>query len=170
MSRDYLGDILVIESECWQGRIIRPFTGSYNHLAMRTHPNQAVALSNEGLEKYLLSEIPEEWNGFVMLRHKTLLDFERDKLKRWNRQLSDKYDFNLLLKLAWRQIKGIEPNDEDLSGKGFDCSSRPARMYEMLGYPIIDGIDSSQIRPVHYLESPYFERLKEWQKKDLKQK
>ena len=165
-NRNYIGDILVISSDYWQGRIIKPFTGEYNHTAMRTHPNMAMAIYPNGFEKCILSDPPEEWASYIMLRHRGLNEKDRDELKRLNRNLSKKYDLNLLFKLAWRQMKGIEPGSEDLSGNGFDCSSRPARMYEMLDYPIIDGIHSSQIRPVHFLESEYFDEVRHWKRKN----
>ena len=165
MDRKYLGDILVIESEFWQGKLIKPFTGKYNHSAMRTHPNQASSVVLGGIEKYLLSYVPDKWKSYIILRHKTITDSDREKLRRFNKLLPKKYDIKLLLKLAYRQLNGVEPNEDILSRDGFDCSSRPARMYEMLGYPVVDGVDSSQIRPVHFLESKYFEVIREWERK-----
>ncbi len=164
-TRDYIGDILVIKSKCWQARLIQPFTGEYNHVAMRTHPNLATGISPDGLEKYILSKPPEEWNSYVMVRDKRLTDKDRQQIKRMNKTLSTKYDLKLLLKLGFMQMMYLKPDDVDMSGDGFSCSSRPARLSEILfSHSVIDGVHSSQVRPSMYLESPYFDIIKEWKR------
>lgn len=165
MDRKYIGDILVIESEFWQGKLIKPFTGNYNHSAIRTHPNQASSVVFGGIEKYFLSDVPDKWKSYIILRHKYITNSDREKLRKLNKLLPKKYDVKLLLKLAWRQFNEIELDGDILSRDGFDCSSRPARLYEMLGYPVIDNVDSSQIRPIHFLESKYFEPIMEFKRK-----
>lgn len=163
--RDYIGDILVIESDCLQGKIIRPWTGKYNHLAMRKLPNLATSITLTGPERYLLSDPPEEWISFIMLRDKRLNKFDREKIRNLEKKLEKKYDLKLLFNLAFKQINGAEPNGDNISHVGkYNCSSRISRIYEILGYEIINGIHSSQIRPIHFLESKYFEKIKEYKK------
>src|SRR3990167_3915450 len=96
---DYIGDILVIESNCWQGRVLTPFTGKYNHTALRTQQNVATALTNEGMEKYYLSDPPKEYEEFKVMRHKKISDLDRRRIKGLDMILGKDYDYLLLLKL-----------------------------------------------------------------------
>ena len=163
-SENYVGDILVIESSCWQGRLIKPWTGTYNHSAMRTHRNAATAINISGSERYILSKPPKQWIQYHMMRHRGLTDKDRKSLKSLDKLISTEYDFRLLLRLAWRQMAGVEPNMDDISGVGNSCSSKQAFEFHLIGWKVKDDVHYSQVRPSMFLESPYFDEIKYWRK------
>lgn len=167
MYKNY-GNIVLFEGKDWESRVVSFFTKSkYNHVAIQVRRNVTMSITRNGKSRRYLNS-PGDWvDSYLILEHKEINPTNRRRMRKNNNQLTDEYDTGILLRLAFRHVIGKEPDLEDISrGGGFNCSNKPAYLYNLEGRKIMDGVHSSQIEPQHYLEGGYFEIIQEWRRKN----
>ncbi len=166
MYRNY-GDIVLYEGNDLDSKVIQFFTGSkYIHSALRVHRNTAVSVSRKGRVVHDLLEPKEGYTGYIILEPKEITHEQKRYIRRYESRLPNDYDWTNIWKLAFRHTFDIEPDKEDISNGGkFTCSSRMAYLYHLVGFPIVDGVNYSQIIPSDFLNDK-FEVTRKWKKKN----
>jgi len=165
MFKDY-GNVVLFEGNDLQSKAIRLFTKSrYVHAGIQVHRNVVVCVTPRGKTKRYLSE-PGHWiDSYLILEHLEIDPIKRRKIRHNNNKLPDNYDQGIILRLALRHLLRKEPDLEDIARNGgFDCSSKPAYLYNIEGLQVIGGVNYSQVEPHHFLEGGNFKVVKEWKR------
>ena len=162
--KEVFGDVVLLEGHSLEARIISHFTEQPIHVALRTEPSKAVSIELvKGVVRYDLRNPAPEYSRLMILGHKYITPTDRDKLWRLNLELSTDYDLLLLINLGIKKLFKKEPDSKDMSHESkYLCTSRIAKMYDIIGFPINYRIHPSQIESKHFLENPDFFVKYEW--------
>ena len=108
MPEQHFGDIILIESETLESKILGWFTGSkINHCAIRTGENEAESVEiNKGKSVYDLSNLPPEYIGIWVLMHKDLTEKKRADMKQHYKMIGKEYDLRRIVTMGNRIIRG----------------------------------------------------------------
>jgi hypothetical protein len=161
LTQDY-GDVVILSGNDLESKVLKLFTNKWTHAALRLDKNWAYGINITNKRYIHLTKIQDCYSEYVILRHKRIDEHTKDLLKDLNRTVSKEYSYNALFKLMIRKIKGKEPDWEYIDG--LVCSSRIAKMYSLAGLKINDNINPSQIEPIHFIKSTYFNKISEWKK------
>jgi hypothetical protein len=168
MGRSTFGDVIVWEGDDLFSKMINYFTDSNSsHVGLRTKRNILSSVGRDGrFEMSLLEPDPEVLN-YTILRHKDMDSDKRWRLRLLDKKLPNTYDRGLVRQLGIRHLLNLENDMRDISNTNkYICSTRIAFMYNEVGLSVYDGVHWSQTEPHHFTKSPYFERVKYWEKSD----
>lgn len=166
MEKYCYGDVVIFESSSLEGKLISLFTGNeFNHSALITRKNHAKNVIKNGLEDCDLSKPDDRYNTYLILEHKNIDDIKRLKLEVWDSFVNTELNKESILRLGLRYISGKKKDSTQIieSGK-FNCSSRIAFLYGIIGLPILNYVNYTQIIPSDFIESPYFDLVDSWRR------
>ena len=165
-NENVFGDVVVFKSNSLEARLITAITkNKYNHCALRTEETKAKNITRRGTLEYDLSNPTGRYDSYIILEHKEITPRRREQLYLWDKLVKNNYSTRSILTLASRHLLGMEKNYDRIIKPGkLNCSTRIALIYKMVFIPILRDIHHTQIEPNDFLDSPYFEVIKEWKR------
>ena len=168
MTNRVYGNVVLFEGDSLESTVLRLITrSSFTHVAIQTDENKAESIDmRSGLIYHNLDNPSKDYKSYIILQHKEMTQEKRWSFQMLNKHIGKEYDVYRWMVLAYRHIKQVKQDNQDIATTERDIhtdSSRIALMYVLNNLPIgLKDIHYSQVESRQFFNLVYFNIIKEW--------